>query len=116
MEAHAPTARALAKWQAQHSEQMEALVDWTTTHPYEAVDMLFSYRSGWDELRTILRDDQDGAFVRWVRRAPHAAREMAFYSNGLAFLDSEVPTLLRAGYTPAARRANPLLASPTTGR
>ena len=93
---------------------MEALVDWTTTHPYESLGVLFFDRAGWNELRGILALHPDAdELIGWIRRAPHAAREVAFYSNGLAFLDGRVETLRQSSYSADAMRHNPLFAGST---
>jgi len=107
--AHRETARALAEWQRAHPEQMEALVDWTATNPVEPLSVLFFDRSGWGDFRAIAgaNGEADG-FVDWVRHAPHAAREMAFYGNGLAFLDREAATLVHASYSAVGMHDNPL--------
>jgi hypothetical protein len=107
---HPDTARSLATWQRRHPEQMEALVDWSTTHPYESLGSLFFDRAGWGELRGITGGDEDAlGFMGWIRRAPHAARELAFYSNGLAFLEGELQTLLHVSYSVSGMQENPLL-------
>ena len=115
--AHRETAHALARWQPRHAEQMEALVDWSTTHPYDSLSALFFDRTGWEEFQAIVGadDDADG-FMTWIRSAPRAAREMAYYSNGLAFLDGEVETLLRSSYSEAALRENPFFRSAAPDR